>query len=291
MKPPAFDYHAPSSLDEALGLLHDLGPDAKPLAGGQSLTPMLNFRLSRPSHLVDLNRVAALAYIRVADAELRIGAMTRHRAVEQSAIVRKGWPLITEAMRHVAHVQIRNRGTLGGSLAHADPAAEMPAVMCALDAQLVVRSRARTRMLPASEFFVGALTTALEPGELLVEIRIPPVPPRAGHGFDELARRRGDYALVGVAALVTLDAAGVVTRARLAFTGVDERPVRALRAETGLTGSKAETAGIAAAAGIAAEDLNPQSDLHASAQYRRDVAKVMARRVLTVACERAAALR
>jgi len=290
MKPPAFEYHAPSSLDAALALLRDLGPDAKPLAGGQSLTPMLNFRLLHPAHLVDLNRIPALAYISVEEGELCIGAMTRHSEVERSAIVRDGWPLISEAMRHVAHVQIRNRGTLGGSLSHADPAAEMPAVMTALEARMILRNSEASRKLPADEFFVAALTTALAPGELLVEIRIPPVPPRTGAAFDELARRRGDFALVGVAALVTLDAAGAVSRARLVFTGVDERPVRSRRAEAVLIGKRAEMQELKSAAQAAAQELTPQSDLHASAEYRREVGEVMARRVLQTAAERAAAL-
>jgi CO/xanthine dehydrogenase FAD-binding subunit len=286
MKPPAFEYHAPSSLDEALALLHDFAPDAKPIAGGQSLVPMMNFRLVHPGRLIDLNGIAALSYIRVEAGELCIGAMTRHAQVEKSAVVRAGWPLFTEAMRHVAHVQIRNRGTLGGSLSHADPAAEMPAVVASLDGKLVVRNHKGTRTLAADEFFVGALTTSLEPDELLVEVRIPPLSPSAGCAFDELSRRRGDYALVGAAAVLDVDSNGLISTARLTYIGVGEGPVRCLRAEMNLMGRKPDAASFAAAAQVAAGDLTPESDLHASADYRRQVAEVMARRVLQQAAER-----
>jgi CO/xanthine dehydrogenase FAD-binding subunit len=286
MKPPAFDYHAPSTLDEALNLAIQLGQDAKFIAGGQSLVPMMNFRLVHPSHLIDLNGIAALAYLRVEGGELCIGAMTRHRQVELSPIVREGWPLISECMPFVAHVQIRNRGTLGGSLSHADPAAELPAVMIALEAKFVLRSNRATRTLAAKDFFVGMLTTAAEPGELLTEVRVPALPLATGWAFDELSRRRGDFALVGAAALVHLAPDGRIDWARLAFTGVGERPTRARRTEQALRGQPTSDEVVRAAAEQSITDLTPESDLHASAEYRRDVAKVIARRTLLKAIER-----
>jgi carbon-monoxide dehydrogenase medium subunit len=286
MKPPAFDYHAPSTLDEALNLANQLGQDAKFIAGGQSLVPMMNFRLVHPAHLIDLNGIAALSYLRIEGGELCIGAMTRHREVELSPIIRDGWPLISECMPFVAHVQIRNRGTLGGSLSHADPAAELPAVMTVLEAKFVLRSNRGTRTVPVKDFFVGTLTTATEPGELLAEVRVPPLPLATGWAFDELSRRRGDFALVGAAALVHLAPDGRIEWARLAFTGVGERPTRAPHTEQALRGQSPTEDVVRAAAEQSSNDLTPESDLHASAEYRRDVAKVIARRTLTKAIER-----
>jgi CO/xanthine dehydrogenase FAD-binding subunit len=286
MKPPSFEYYAPSSLDEALALLRDWAPDAKLIAGGQSLVPMMNFRLVHPARLIDLNGIPTLNYIRVEQGELRIGAMTRHSEIEKSPLVRQGWPLFTEALRHVAHVQIRNRGTIGGSLSHADPAAELPAIVTTLDAKLVVRSSTGTRILGADAFFTGALTTLLEPEELLVEVRVPSLPPGTGYAFDELSRRRGDFALVGAAAVLNVDAKGLLSAARLTFIGVGDGPIRSARAETLLIGQKPDADAFAAAAKAAAADLMPESDLHASADYRRHVAEVMARRVLQQAAKR-----
>lgn len=286
MKPPAFDYHAPSSLDEALNVASQLGQDAKFIAGGQSLVPMMNFRLVHPSHLIDLNGIAALAYVRIEGGELRIGAMTRHRQVELSPIVREGWPLISDCMPFVAHVQIRNRGTLGGSLSHADPAAELPAVMMALEANFVLRSNRATRTLAAKDFFLGTLTTAIEPGEMLTEVRVPALPRATGWAFDELSRRRGDFALVGAAALVHLALDGRIEWARLCFTGVGERPTPARQTEQALRGQAPSEDIVRAAAEQSIAELTPESDLHASADYRRDVAKVIARRTLSRAIER-----
>lgn len=283
MKPPPFEYHAPTTLAEALRLLRELGPDTKPLAGGQSLVPMMNFRLAHPRHLIDLNRIPELTYIRAEDGGLRIGAMTRHCEVEYSQVIRQLWPLLSGVMNHVAHVQIRSRGTIGGSLSHADPAAELPAAIGALDGELVLQSEAATRVLRTGEFFRGALTTAAQSDELLVEIRIPALPAGTSAAFDELSRRRGDFAIVGVAAIVKCDRAGKFTFARLTLTGVDEKFVRARRAENCLLGQVATMALIAEAARIATEDLDPPSDLHASANYRRGVAEVVAGRVLTQA--------
>jgi CO/xanthine dehydrogenase FAD-binding subunit len=286
MKPPAFDYHAPSTVDEALNLASQLGQDAKFIAGGQSLVPMMNFRLVHPAHLIDLNGIAGLSYLRIEGGELCIGAMTRHREVELSPIIRDGWPLISECMPFVAHVQIRNRGTLGGSLSHADPAAELPAVMTALEAKFVLRSNRGTRTVPVKDFFVGTLTTATEPGELLAEVRVPPLPRGTGWAFDELSRRRGDFALVGAAALACLTPDGRIEWVRLAFTGAGERPTRARHTEQVLRGQSPTEDVVRAAAEQSSNDLTPESDLHASADYRRDVAKVMARRTLMKAIER-----
>jgi aerobic carbon-monoxide dehydrogenase medium subunit len=286
MKPPAFDYHAPSTVEEALNLASQLGQDAKFIAGGQSLVPMMNFRLVHPAHLIDLNGIAALSYLRIEGGELCIGATTRHREVELSPIIRDGWPLISECMPFVAHVQIRNRGTLGGSLSHADPAAELPAVMMALEAKFVLRSSRGARTLLAKDFFVGTLTTAAEPGELLAEVRVPPLPQVTGWAFDELSRRRGDFALVGAAALVHLAQDGRIEWARLAFTGLGERPTRAHQTEQALRGQSPAEDVVRAASEQSIANLTPESDLHASADYRRDVAKVMARRTLMKAIER-----
>ena len=205
MKPPRFEYHAPRAVDEALALLARQGDRAKVLAGGQSLIPLLNFRLAQPEALVDINRIVDLAYVRATADGLAIGALTRQHAVERSETVRARAPILAEACRFMGHLPIRHRGTIGGSLAHADPASELPAVMVALEAQLTLAREQARRTVPADQFFVGPLTTALEPGELLVEVRVPDQPRRTGGAFVEMARRAGDFALVGVAALITLD--------------------------------------------------------------------------------------
>lgn len=287
MKPAVFDYHDPQHIDEALDLLGELGDAAKALAGGQSLVPLMNFRLARPAHLVDLNRIAGLADLRTEDGWLVIGAMTRQRTAERSPTLRR-WPLIVEALAHVGHLAIRDRGTIGGSLAHADPAAELPAVMAALDARFELRSRTRRRTSGPGEFFVSHLTTTLQPDELLVEVRVPPLPPRTGWSFREISRRRGDFALVGVAALLTLDGAGAIERPRLAFTGVGPVPTRAEAAEAALIGQIPGASVLREAAEVAARDLDPPSDLHASAVYRREVAQVLSREALAEAASRAA---
>src|SRR5256884_3234294 len=287
MKPAPFDYFAPATLDEALALLAEHGGDAKPLAGGQSLLPAMNFRLARPAVLVDLNRIAELAYVR-ADSGVSIGAMTRQRTVERSDVVARAAPLLAEAMPSIAHPQIRNRGTVGGSIAHADPSAELPAVMLALEARFQARSATGERSIPAGEFFKGMLETALEPGELLVEIAIPPLPGRSGTAFVEMARRHGDYALVGVAAVVTLDPRGRCKTARRSMLSVGDGPIRATEAEKVLAGQTPSEELLRAAADAAAtRDVDPPSDIHASAAYRRPLVAVLTRRALARAFERA----
>jgi CO/xanthine dehydrogenase FAD-binding subunit len=285
MKPARFEYYNPATLSEALALLVQLGDGVKVLAGGQSLVPMMNFRLVRPSHLVDLNRVGELSYLRVQSGELRIGAMTRQRELERSAVVAEQWPLLREAAGYIAHVQIRNRGTVGGSLAHAYPSAELPVVMAALEAKFVLRSQQGERTLGAGDFFVTHMTTALEPNELLVEVRVPPVPPRTGWDFQEVSRRYGDFAMVGVAGLVTLDRGGSIQETRLVFTG--PAPVRSAKAGEFSVGRRPEGALFREMAAMATEGLDQDSDIHASAEYRREVAAVLAQRVLERAAGRA----
>ncbi|PYP19940.1 MAG: molybdopterin dehydrogenase [Gemmatimonadetes bacterium] len=289
MKPAPFAYHRPATLDEALALLAEHGGEAKPLAGGQSLIPAMNFRLARPAVLVDLNRVAELGYVRAGRDGLQIGAMTRQRAVERSDAVRSAAPLLAEAMPFIAHPQIRNRGTVGGSLAHADPAAELPAVMLALEARFRARGPQGERWIPAGEFFTGILETALGPDELLLEVVVPKSPARTGYAFAELARRRGDYALVGVAARVTLDRRGRCQAARITLFSVGDGPVLAAAAAAMLDGQEPSPEAMRAAADAAAQrDIDPPSDIHASAAYRRRLAAVLTRRALARAVERAA---
>lgn len=287
MKPPRFEYFEPESVDEAIGLLARHGGEATVLAGGQSLVPMLNFRLARPAVLVDLNRIPALAYVQEQDGGLVLGAMTRQREVERSALVRARCPLLFEAIRLIGHPQIRARGTIGGSLAHADPAAELPAVVTGLGGTLVARGPSGRRELKPSEFFHGYLTHGLAPGELLVEIRLPALPPRTGTAFLEVSRRHGDFALVGVAVTVTLDAADRCERASLVFTGVGPVPAVAAGAARVLIGEPLSDRLLDAAADAVERELHPDSDLHASATYRRQVGAVLARRALASARERA----
>lgn len=280
MKPPPFDYHAPETVDEALALLREAGDDARALAGGQSLVPMLAFRLARPSVLIDLNRVAGLAAITATDSGISLGTMVRERAAERSDVVRQRAPMLVEALPLIGHEAIRTRGTIGGSMAHADPAAELPAVALAGDAELVVRSAERgERTLSADDFFQGYFTTAMEPDELLTEIRLPDLPAGSGVRFEEAARRQGDFAMVGVLASLHVSD-GVIDDARLALIGVADRPVRARDAEAGLVGSKAGADTFAAAAAAAVRDLTPSSDLHGSSAYRRHVAEQLVQRAL-----------
>jgi carbon-monoxide dehydrogenase medium subunit len=286
VKPPPFEYFAPDSLEEALALLAQYGDDAKPLAGGQSLVPVLNFRLARPAVLVDLNRIDALAGIEADDAGLRIGAMTRQRSAERDALVRRHAPLIAEALPHVAHPQIRNRGTIGGSIAHADPAAELPALALALEATLRLSSASSERVVAARDFFTGLFATALASDELLVAVAVPPLPPRSGCAFEEVARRHGDYALLAVAALVALDDAGRCVDARLAYVGAGPGPLRAAAAEAALAGRRIDDAAVRDAADAAFREVDPGGDVHASAAYRKALARVLTTRAIRRAATR-----
>jgi CO/xanthine dehydrogenase FAD-binding subunit len=287
MKPPRFDYERPGSLDEALALLSSRGDEVKVLAGGQSLVPLLNFRLARPDCLVDLNEVSELAYIRTQDGTLRIGAMTRQAALERSETVAGGWPLLTEAVRHVGHPQIRNRGTVGGSVAHADPAAELPAALAALDATFRVRSARAARTLGSDELAVTHLTTSLEPDEVLVEVEVPALPPRTGSAFVEFTRRHGDFALAGAAAVVTLAEDGACERARISLLAAGPKPVRAAAAEGSLTGRPVDDMTAAEAAAAAASGIRPAGDVHGGTEFRRRLAEAMVRRALLLAAARA----
>lgn len=288
MKPASFVFHRASSLDDALALLAR-HPDAKPLAGGQSLIPAMNFRLAQPPALVDLNRVAELSGIaesREPSAGLRIGAMTRHVTVERSGLVRGHAPLLAEAMPYVAHPQIRSRGTLGGSLAHADPSAELPAVMLALGARFQTRRAGAERWVGAADFFTGLFMTALEQGEILTAIEIPARLPRSGHAFMEVARRHGDYALAGVAVALSLDAAGMVAAARVGLLSVADRPVLA-RAVDALIGQYPTQDAIHAVGEAVRAEIDPPADIHADSRYRQQLAAVLTRRALTLAVQRA----
>ncbi len=289
MKPAPFKYYAPTTVDEALAHLAEHGWDAKVLAGGQSLIPLLNFRLAQPSVLVDLNNVSELFYIRPnGNGGLLLGAMTRQSQVEHDPLVAERAPLVHEVMPQIAYPQIRTRGTFGGSLAHADPSAELVAVSLALKARLRLRSQAGERWVPADEFFVGLFTTALEPDELLVEVALPAMPPRSGWSFLQITRRHHDFCLAGVAVLVTLDEQGQCEQARLVFLSVGDGPVDARQAAEMLVGQAPTPEVIGAAAETAASaDIDPGSDIHASAEYRRHLSKVLARRTLTQAFDRA----
>jgi CO/xanthine dehydrogenase FAD-binding subunit len=279
MKPPRFEYHAPTTVEEALGLLTRYQGDAKVLAGGQSLMPLLNFRLLRPVALIDLNRIAALSYIEEVDGQVRLGAMTRQRAVEFSPVVRQRLPLLAEATRWVGHLPIRTRGTIGGSIAHADPAAEYPAVLTALEGEVVARGPRGERTLRPADLFQTYLTTSLEPEEILTEVRLPAMPAGAGYAFEEFARRHGDFALVGIAAFVVTEGRRVA-RARLATAGASPIPVRLRAAEQILERDGLSDETIAAAAARAGELVEPDSDIHASADYRRHLTGVLTGRAL-----------
>jgi carbon-monoxide dehydrogenase medium subunit len=289
MKPPPFDYIAPETLAEALEAARQAGSDAKFLAGGQSLVPAMNFRITQPALLIDLNRIPDLDYIRRDDgAGLRLGAMTRQRRLELDPLVAAEAPLLAEAVPFIAHPQIRNRGTLGGSLAHADPASELPVIALALDARLRVVSTEGERWVEAKDFFHGMFTTALAPEEMLVEVLLPPMPKRSGSAFLEFSRRHGDYALMGVAAIVRLDEKGACAEARLVFLNAGDGPLPAPQAAGMLTGRKIDARTAEAAAAHAAEkEIEPLGNLHASPSFQRHLAKVLGRRAILAAAQRA----
>jgi CO/xanthine dehydrogenase FAD-binding subunit len=285
MKPASFDYYRPSNLAEALHVLAKYPDTARPLAGGQSLVPMMNFRLARPSLLIDMNGLQELDFLKVENGELRIGAMTRQRALERSALVGAGWPLLQEAARHIGHIQIRNRGTVGGSIAHAFPSAELPLVMIALNASYILRNVEGERIVCAQDFILDALTTVVDPGELLTEIRVPSTPSRTGWGFLEVSRRHGDFALAAVAGVMSLTTEGFIDQIRLVFAGA--KPHLSITAGA-LRGQRPSPNAISETASRAAAELDPDSDIHASAEYRREVSGALARRVLEAAAAQAA---
>lgn len=288
MKPAPFDYLVPETLTAVLAALTQHGDEAKLLAGGQSLIPAMNFRLARPGVLVDINRLEGeLAYIKTtANGGLRLGALTRHYQVERSPLVAQHDPLLQQMMPHIAHPQIRNRGTLGGSLAHADPAAELPLWAVARQAMLTIQSERGSRQVAASDFFTGLFATDLAADEMVTEIAVEPLPPRSGTGFVEMARRHGDYALAGVAAIATLAADGSCAAARLVCLNVGEVPQVAEQAAAILVGKQPTAVLFAAAADIAARDeIDPTDDIHASAAYKRHLVRVLTQRALGQAFE------
>jgi CO/xanthine dehydrogenase FAD-binding subunit len=287
MKPAVFEYDDPETEDEALDLLARHGDDCKVLAGGQSLVPLMNFRLARPARLIDINRIDSLSYIKREDGRLVIGAMARHTHLEHADEVAQGWPLLTEAIGWVGHSQIRNRGTIGGSVAHADPAAELPAAFAALDATFRVRSTRGSRTIGWDEFFVSEFTTALGADELVTAVEVPALDPGVGAAFVEYARRHGDFALGGAAVTVKVGRDGRCESATIALLSAGPAPVRASAAEQQLRGANLDDASIRAASAEAVKGLRPTSDLHGSTEYRIGLLRTMTERALTKAAQRA----
>lgn len=286
MKPAPFKYVIARTLDEALAAKAEYGDEARFLAGGQSLVPTMNFRMATPAVLIDINPLSELSDIE-ANGVTRIGALTRYRMLEADEDLGKRLPIIHEALPHIAHPQIRNRGTLGGNLSHADPASEMPAIMLALNATLTLRSARATRDIAARDFFVGALETAIAPDEMLTEIALPHLPANTGASFMEVARRKGDFAMAGVAAIVTRGADGTCTQARLAYCGVAETSFQADAAAQSLVGGNVGPVDIQQAAALAMEALDPPGNSHADPDYQRHLAGVLTRRALATAWARA----
>lgn len=289
MKPAPFEYFAPDSLDGALTTLQESGFDAKLLAGGQSLVPVMNFRLSQPAVLIDINPLTELNFIRhdAATNELRLGAMVRHRQLEMSPLVAEHAPLLHETMPYIAHPQIRNRGTLGGSLAHADPAGELPMIAVTLNGRIRLQNTTGSRWVNAPDFFTSLFETACEDNEMVTEVALPAMPARTGYAFQEMARRHGDYALAGVAALVTVDTSGACTAARLVYLNLGEIPMVAHKAAGMLVGHGFSEEWVMETAVTASqEEIEPTGDIHATTEYKRHLAKVLTERVLRQAFEK-----
>lgn len=286
MKPANFQYHRPRSIDETLGLLKKFGDEGKILAGGQSLMPLMNFRLAQPAHLIDINFIDGLAYVRSEQGMIKIGCMARQARVLDDGLIRQRCPLLAEALAHVGYEQIRNRGTLCGSLAHADPAAELPAVLLALDGALTVVSVTAKREIAARDFFQSYLTTALASDEMILEATIPEMPLQAGWSFTEFARRFGDFAIVGVAVLLVLEG-DQIADARIALTGIGDKPWRERKLEEKIIGKKGDRGLFTEVAEEIAASIEPGSDIHASVAYRRSLAEVLTRRALAEAWDRA----
>jgi CO/xanthine dehydrogenase FAD-binding subunit len=287
MKPAPFKYIAVTSLQHALALKAEHGDEAKFLAGGQSLLPTMNFRLARPAILIDINGIEGLAGIHPSGDTARLGALTRYGTLQRDAAFARAFPLIGEALPHIAHPQIRNRGTIGGNLSHADPASELPAIALALRARFRVQAAKQERWIEAADFFAGALTTDLAPDEMLVEIEMPQAKPRTGSCFMEIARRRGDFAIAGVAAMVTLGAGDECADVRLAFCGVGETPVDASSAGGTLVGHQPTEAAIGDVAASVQKMIDPGGSVHATADYQRHIVGVLAERALQTAYQRA----
>jgi CO/xanthine dehydrogenase FAD-binding subunit len=286
MKPAAFDYIAAETLEEAISGLGRAGPDGKILAGGQSLVPMLNFRLIRPSIVIDINRIPHLAYVEAIGDVVKIGALTRHYTLETSPVLLLHLPVLTAAMRHVAHLAVRNRGTIGGSLSHADPAAELPMMAILLDARIGIQSPRGRRIADAGGFFVGSLSTDLEHDEIVTDVEFPMLPIATGWAFEELARRTGDFALAAVGVTISVRD-GNADRVRIGMMGVGDTPLRATEAEALLAGRAMDAPAIEAAVAAIEAAVEPNSDLHASADYRRFIVGALARRAIGAAWQRA----
>lgn len=287
MKPPRFYYCSPHMLDEALALLDRNSEDTKVLAGGQSFVPLLNMRLASPAYVVDINHIAELQYMEQEDSYLAIGATVRQRQVERSPLVQEKHPLLVEVIKHIGHMQIRNRGTVVGSVAHADPAAELPALLTCLNGEVLVQSIHGERVIKAEEFFTGYLSTALEPGEMLTEVRFPLLAPKAGWAFLEFARRSGDYALVGAAAVLTPAADSLCISAHIAYLGIAGAPIRGYDVEAAVVGTALDESTLGAAAEasrvLVSDDME---DVHASVEYRRVLTGELTKRVLRAAWDR-----
>jgi aerobic carbon-monoxide dehydrogenase medium subunit len=287
MIPAAFDYHAPSTIGEATSLLAKLGEDAKVLSGGQSLIPLMKLRLANPAHLVDINGIPGLAYIREADGFLRIGGLTRESELEDSELIRSRYPLLHDTSKVIADPVVRNLATVGGNLAHGDPANDHPATMLALGAEIVAVGVKGERRLPIASFFTGPFETGLKPDEILVEIRVPTPPARSGGAYLKLERKVGDFATAAVAAQLTLGAGGACEQVGIGLTNVGLTPIKATKAEAALKGKAPDEAPIKRAADLAAEASEPVADLRGSVEYKKDLVRVLTARVLRAALERA----
>jgi carbon-monoxide dehydrogenase medium subunit len=287
MIPAPFEYAAPKTLEEALRLMERHGDEAKILAGGHSLLPLIKLRLAQPRHLIDIGRLRGMSYIREESGQIAVGALTSHAEIESSSLIRSKCPLLSETAAAIGDVQVRNRGTLGGSLAHADPAADYPASILALEAQIIVASTTGTRTIPAAEFFVDMLTTALRPGEILSQVRINPLKPQTGTAYEKMHQPASGFAIVGAAARLTIDRAAKIDEVFVGLTGLAPKAFRAGAVEKALGGKKASEKLFVEAARLAAEGVEPLSDLHASAEYRREMAAVYTQRALQKAFARA----
>jgi aerobic carbon-monoxide dehydrogenase medium subunit len=287
MIPPAFEYVRPNSLPEAIAFLQQFGDDAKILSGGQSLIPMMKFRLARPSHLIDINRISGLSYIKEEGGYLKIGGLVREAELEDSTLIRQKYPILFDTSRVIADPQVRNMATLAGNLAHGDPANDHPATMMALNAEIVAVGSKGQRVIPIDGFFVTLFTTDLQHDEIVTEIRIPIPPPRSGGAYLKLERKVGDFATAAVAAQVTVDQAGLCQKAGIALTNVGATPIKAVKAEAFLQGKKFDEASITQAAQLAAEAAQPSSDLRGPEEYKRALVKELTRRALVRAYERA----
>lgn len=287
MIPPSFEYLRPNTIPEAISLLQQYGQEAKILSGGQSLIPMMKLRLARPSYLVDINRIEGLSYVKEEGGFLKIGGLTRESELEASPIIQSKYPIILDTAHVIADPQVRNLATVGGNLAHGDPANDHPATMLALGAQVVATGPRGERTIPIEEFFVSLFTTALQPTEILTEIRIPAAAAHTGGGYVKLERKVGDFATAAVAAHVALNNQGIVQKAGIGLTNVGPKPIKARKAEDFLRGKKADAAAIAQAAQLAADEAQPSSDLRGPAEYKKGLVKELAKRALSRAAERA----